>query len=84
MRSWKVAVILVGGLLLAVVGIASIDHAAAEKQPQMHAALHNLKLAKNHLQKASHDKSGHRAKAIDHVNAAIAEVEAGIASDIVH
>lgn len=55
--------------------------AGAENQPHMRAALNSLQTAKNQLQAASADKGGHRAKAIDLVNAAIAEVNRGIAFD---
>ena len=55
--------------------------AGAENQPHMRAALNSLQTAKNQLQAATADKGGHRAKAIDLVNAAIAEVNRGIAFD---
>jgi len=54
---------------------------AAERQPQMRAALVSLKEAKAHLEKATDDKGGHRVAALSHVKKAIAEVEAGIAYD---
>jgi hypothetical protein len=38
--------------------------AAAEKQPHMRAALAALVTARNQLDKASHDKGGHRVKAL--------------------
>lgn len=59
----------------------SAGEAGAENQPHMRAALNSLQTAKNQLQAASADKGGHRAKAIDLVNAAIAEVNRGIAFD---
>jgi len=55
--------------------------AGAENQPHMRAALGSLQTARNQLQNATADKGGHRAKAIDLVNAAIAEVNRGIAFD---
>lgn len=55
-----------------------------DQQPHMKAALEALRSAKNHLQEAEADKAGHRVKAIDHVNAAITEVEAGIAAGAGH
>ncbi len=54
---------------------------AAEKQPHMEKALEHLEHAKNQLQKAEHDKGGHRAKAVGLVDQAMAEVKAGIAFD---
>ena len=57
---------------------------APENQPEMNAALEHLREAKRNLESASHDKGGHRAKAIGHVNEAIREVEAGIQYDNTH
>ena len=53
----------------------------AEPQPHMKAAQKHLEDAKSELQKASADKGGHRAKAIQLVNDAIEEVKKGIAAD---
>ena len=54
------------------------NHAAAPDQPHMKAALDSLESARNNLDKAEADKGGHRARAIDLVKDAIAEVKAGI------
>ena len=67
--------VLVSGFLL---GRASAD------QPHMQAALEHLRAAKGELEKADADKGGHRAKAINLVNDAIAQVEKGIAYDRHH
>ena len=53
------------------------NHTAPE-QPHMQAALDALESARTNLDKADADKGGHRAKAIDLVKDAIAEVKAGI------
>jgi uncharacterized iron-regulated protein len=53
-------------------------------QPRMQAALQLLTNAKAELQEASHDKGGHRARAQQLVNQAIAEVRAGIEYDRTH
>jgi hypothetical protein len=45
----------------------------AEKHPEIRAAIHHLEEAKNNLQHAAHDFGGHRAKALEHVNQALAE-----------
>ncbi len=45
------------------------------------AALSSLREAERHLEKASRDKGGHRVKALEHVRAAIHQVEAGIRFD---
>jgi hypothetical protein len=58
--------------------------ALAEPQPKMEEALRLLREAKGHLEQATHDKGGHRAKAIEHVNEAIREVEEGIRFDDRH
>ena len=49
-------------------------------QPNMQAALGNLRSAKASLQRAVPDKAGHRDKAIGLVDQAIAEVQAGMAA----
>jgi len=51
---------------------------AIQGQPHMQAALEALKNAKMHLNEAEADKAGHRKNAIEHVDKAIKEVEAGI------
>ncbi len=55
-----------------------------EVQPEMNAALQNLREAQQNLQRASRDKGGHRANAVRLVNQAIGEVEAGIQYDNRH
>ncbi len=52
--------------------------AVAPDQPNMQAALNALENAKDRLNKATADKGGHRAKAIDYVKDAISEVKKGI------
>ena len=48
-------------------------------QPHMQAALDELRSARSELDAATSDKGGHRAKAIELVDEAIGEVQAGIA-----
>ena len=50
----------------------------------MHSALEHLRAAKADLEKATHDKGGHREAAIKLTNDAIAEVERGIGYDRHH
>jgi len=50
----------------------------------MQSALASLRAAKDQLEKATHDKGGHRVKAIALTNEAIAEVQKGIAYDDKH
>jgi len=68
---WVVAL---GVVLLAgfVAGLASAD------QPHMMAARDHLRAARAQLQAADPDKGGHRVKAIERVDEAIAEVDRGI------
>ena len=55
--------------------------AEAENQPQMRNALAALQNARNFLNNATADKGGHRVKALEYVNAAIDQVNKGIAVD---
>jgi len=58
--------------------------ARAEDQPHMRAALEHLKAARAELEKAEHDKGGHRAKAKQLTDQAIAQVQQGIGYDNRH
>jgi hypothetical protein len=55
-----------------------------EAQPEMAAAIQHLREAQQSLESASRDKGGHRVNALQHINQAIAEVEAGIQYDNGH
>jgi hypothetical protein len=57
---------------------------AMPDQPNMQAARGSLQTAKTELQKATPDKGGHRVNALKLINAAIGEVNAGIAFDRRH
>jgi len=72
--------------LLVVTAIASgfVAGRASADQPRMQAALEHLRLAKVELEKADHDKGGHRDRAIRLTNDAIDEVEKGIRFDRRH
>jgi hypothetical protein len=52
--------------------------AGAPDQPHMQNALSSLESAKDDLNRATADKGGHRAKALDYVKDAISEVKKGI------
>ena len=54
---------------------------ASYDQPNMQAAKNHLQDALNNLQRATADKGGHRARAIDLTREAIAEVNKGIGFD---
>ena len=69
------------GLALAAAFIAGCAGGyAAAAQPHMSAALADLQNAKVELQVAEHNKGGHRVKALDYVNSAIAETQLGMAA----
>ena len=53
----------------------------AERHPEIRAAQKALNQAQLHLEKASRDYNGHRLKAVEHIRAAQAELQAALASD---
>ena len=55
-----------------------------QPQPEMTEAIRNLREALRNLEAASHDKGGHRTRAVELTNQAIVEVEAGIQYDNTH
>lgn len=55
-----------------------VQNQGSEQQPNMEAAAQSLREAQRYLQSAATDKGGHRERALDYVNRAIAETEAGI------
>lgn len=55
-----------------------------EAQPHMRAALDHLREAQRELEAASHDKGGHRSKAVSLVKQAIVQVNEGIQYDNTH
>ena len=68
-------------LLVTVILVAFLAGQLSAAQPQMQAALSNLRAASRNLDKATSDKGGHRNRAQALVNQAIDEVEKGIAFD---
>jgi len=58
--------------------------AKAERQPRMDVALADLQSARAKLEHATHDKGGHREKALELVNAAIAQIKEGMRYDNRH
>ncbi|MDT5271724.1 MAG: hypothetical protein QOH49_3910 [Acidobacteriota bacterium] len=72
-------------LCVAALFVASVAAAAyVPDQPRMQAARADLQAARAQLRNASTDKGGHRNRAIEHVDAALAEVAAGIRFDRRH
>jgi hypothetical protein len=84
MNLWKVTTFLLLLALAVVGGAAMADRGKPQPQPLMRTALASLREAKVSLQNATHDKGGHRVKALEHVNAAIDEVQKGIDYDDKH
>jgi len=78
---WKPTSFIFAALFAASIGM---NAAGAERQPHMQDALANLKQASTALRNATHDKGGHRGKALELTNAAIVQVEKGIAFDNKH
>lgn len=60
------------------------DQARTQAQPKMSEALEHLREAEKALQQGSHDKGGHRVKALQLVKQAESEIQAGIEYDNTH
>jgi len=76
MRRFTPALYVLAGMGL---GFLAAACAAGANQPNMQAALNSLQAARQQLIQAEPNKGGHRERAINLVNAAINETEAGIA-----
>lgn len=81
---WKVSSFALASLLAVSLGTNFVSSASAEVQPKMRDALESLRSAKAALEEATHDKGGHRAKALELTKAAIGQVEAGMQFDSRH
>lgn len=81
MNLWKISTFVLAALLVIVVSFSAVQRGQAEPQPRMQAALDALLTAKENLEKATHDKGGHRVKALGLVNKAIVQVKKGIQFD---
>ena len=64
--------------------VAQSSQSRPENQPEMQSALSHLRKAQSALEAGSHDKGGHRVKALKLVKDAINEVQAGIQHDNTH
>jgi hypothetical protein len=78
---WKLTSFALATALAAATLVPSVT---AEPQPKMREALDSLRSAQRALEQASHDKGGHRAKALGLTKQAIDEVQAGIKFDNKH
>jgi hypothetical protein len=65
-------------VLMAVVTIAGVMPVRAD-QPEMRAALADLRSARRHLEHAMHNKGGERVRGIEEIDRAIHTVEEGMA-----
>jgi len=81
LNPWKLSTLFFAGALAFTLASSSLPEAQAEKQPHMRAALSQLKAAKHQLKVSTHDKGGHRVKAMALTTQAIQQVEKGIAFD---
>jgi hypothetical protein len=68
----------IGGVLIVVLGLIAVANAVPPDQPFMEAAKADLQKARTQLNLATRDKGGHRGKAVNLVNQAIGQVNAGI------
>ena len=66
-------------IALAAAALSMLVAVAGAEQPNMRDALQELRKARQSLEKAAADKGGHRERAIDFVDKAIAAVQDGIA-----
>ena len=64
--------------------VAAAVYAASPDQPRMQAARADLQAARAQLRNATTDKGGHRASALEQVDAALEQVNAGIRFDRNH
>ncbi|HWO18587.1 MAG TPA: hypothetical protein VNO30_07415 [Kofleriaceae bacterium] len=71
-------------LAAALAASAIVPSVLAEPQPKMREALDSLRAAERSLSQATHDKGGHRVKALQLTKQAIDEVQAGIKFDNKH
>ena len=67
-------------LAMTIVAVGLLVGTAGAAQENMLDALESLRRARQELQSASENKEGHRARAIDYVDKAIAEVQQGMAA----
>ena len=82
---WKVTTFALAAILAASLGKSVfVSDAGADVQPKMREALNHLRAAEAALNAATHDKGGHRVKAIAAVDEAIAQTKKGIAFDNHH
>lgn len=82
-HAWKISTLVLGSALAFVVSTSN-NVASADAQPHMKTALATLRVARSQLEKAEHDKGGHRAAALRLTDQAIDEVQKGVDFDNAH
>jgi hypothetical protein len=70
--------------ILSIVGLPLFVACATGGQPNMNSALASLESAKSSLERAAHDKGGHRVRALELIDQAISEVQMGIQAGAEH
>ena len=75
---WKLTSFALAAALAAATLVPAVT---ADPQPKMRQALDSLRSAQRALEQATHDKGGHRVKALQLTKQAIDEVQAGIKFD---
>jgi hypothetical protein len=63
---------------LAAAGAVALATTALADQPKMREALQELRQARQELEKADDNKGGHKARALQHIDSAIGQVQQGI------
>ncbi len=81
MNLWKASTIVLVVALACVIGRGAINNASAEPQPQMMVALNHLEHAKTALENATLDKGGHRLRAIELTEEAMAQIREVMGED---
>jgi hypothetical protein len=71
-------------VIVLLLSLTAMGLASSPDQPYMQAARADLQKARAALQRAEHNKGGHRAAAIEMINSAIVEVQRGMAFDRSH
>ena len=77
---WKLTSFALAGAL----ALSNVPSVLADEQPKMRDALTFLQNAEQALAQATHDKGGHRKKALELTQAAITQVKEGIKFDNRH
>jgi hypothetical protein len=70
--------------LVLTLALSTSQFAFSEDQPHMQEALRRLQAAAEELQRATHDKGGHREKDLEVIRLAVQDVNEGIQYDTTH